>query len=165
MKRCLDAYLNQELMDEKSEAVETHVNECESCWRELVELRDLSLDFDLDDPELQRMVMAEPSPLPQDFTQQVLQRIDAEKPTGLNVVWPWLKRGWTRRQITSVAYAMSATAVIVSAGQALYLWNATTDRASVLLAQGQAYWDALGAHFAGVGAYLVGLWQWLTTVL
>lgn len=157
-----DNYLGQALTDEEALAFEAHVNECESCWQELIELRDL--DLDLDDPELHRMVMSEPSPLPEDFTAQILSRVEAERPTGLNVVWPWIRTKWSRRQIASVAYAMSATMVVISAGELLFLWNRTTDQLSTWTVQGQAYWGALQAHAGGAGAYLSVIWQWLTNL-
>jgi hypothetical protein len=148
-----------ELTDEAATAFEAHVNECESCWQELVELRDLGLD--LDDPALQRMVMAAPSPLPDDFTDQVMSRIEAERPRGVNVVWPWVRQRWSRRQVASAAYAMSATAVVISAGELLYVWNQTTDRLGVLAVQSQAYWDAAMAHASGYSSYLLAAWQWI----
>jgi hypothetical protein len=159
-RRFRDTYLALELTDEQALDFEAHVNECESCWHELVELRDLGLD--LDDPGLQHMVMAQPSPLPDDFTARLISHVEAEQPRGLNVVWPWLRQRWSQRQIASAAYAMSATAVVISAGELLYLWNQTTDRLGVLAIQTQAYWDATMAHASGFSAYLMAAWQWIT---
>lgn len=162
-RRYRDAYLAQELTDEQALDFEAHVNECECCWMELVELRDF--DLDLNDPALQQMVMSEPSPLPGDFTAQVMARIEEERPTGLNVIWPWVRQKWSRKQVASVAYAMSATMVLISAGELLFLWNQTTDRLSVFAAQSQAYWDALNAHAGGLAAYLAAAWQWLIQLM
>jgi hypothetical protein len=126
-------------------------------------LRDLV--GDLNEPELQAMVLNEPSPLPDDFTAQVLMRIEAEKPRGVNIVWPWLRTKWTRRSYSSVAYAMSATVVVISAGNALYLWNQTTNTASEWGAQATTYWDALQASVGGVAGYMGSLWYALLHLL
>lgn len=158
-RRYRDAYLEQALTDDEAMKFEAHVNECEDCWQELMDLQ--ALGFDLNAPEVQEMVMREPSPLPEDFTAQVLSRVEAEKPTGLHVVWPWVRQRWSRRQVASVAYAMSATMVVVSAGEVVFLWNQTTNQFSVWAVQAQAYWDALQATMGGAGAYLGVAWQWL----
>lgn len=155
-RRLRDAYLKQELTEAEALDFESHTNECEACWRELVELQDLG--FDLDDPELQQLVMSEPSPLPDDFTDQVMARIEAERPRGVNVVWPWIRRRWSHKQVASVTYAMTATAVVVGAGEALYLWNQTTSTLTLFVIQLQAYSDA--SH-----AYLMAAWQWLTHLM
>lgn len=155
-RKLRDAYLNQELTEAEALDFEAHVNECETCWRELIALQDLG--FDLDDPVLQQMVMSEPTPLPADFTEQVMARVEAERPRGVNVVWPWVRRKWSHRQVASVAYAMSATAVVVGAGEMLYLWNQTTNQLGILAIQFQAYLDA--SH-----AYVLGAWQWLAHLI
>lgn len=157
MRQHLDGFLEQALSDELAAGVEAHLNECDACWQELNELRNL---FDeLNDPGLQQLVLHEPAPLPADFTEQVMRRVEAERPSGVNLVWPWLRRRWSTRQYASVAYAMSATILVVSAGNLLYLWSATTDRLQLWSIQAQAYWDALQAHLGGTGAYLEGLWH------
>ncbi len=143
VRQLLDAYLNQALGDEQTRVIDEHLVDCDECFRAVTENQVL-LD-DLDDPELQRMVLDEPPPLPEDFTAQVMQRIEDEHPKKVNVIWPWLRKHWTRRQYASVAYAMSATMVVVSAGNLLFLWNESTDRLAVLSAQVQAYWDAFQA--------------------
>lgn len=159
----LDAYLEQALADEQVAALETHLHECDGCWQELMELQNLIAD--LDDPKLEAMVLNEPSPLSADFTAQVMSRIEAEKPAGINLVLPWLRRKWSNRQYASVAYAMAATTVLVSAGQMLYLWNQTTDRLVVWSAQAQAYGDAAAAYLGGASVYLASFWQGLLTLL
>lgn len=150
-------YLDQALTPEVTQRVEAHLFECDQCWQELSVLTDLSND--LHHPDLQRMVLRDPTPLPSDFTDQVMQHVASERPTGLNLVWPWLQRRWSRRQYASVAYAMSATMVVVSAGNLLFLWNQTTNRFGLWMAQGQAYSDALMAYLGGAGLYLNVLWQ------
>lgn len=122
---------------------------------------DLSLDLNLADPELQRLVLTEPSPLPPDFTDRVMELAIAERPHGVHVVWPWLRRKWSGRQYASVAYAMSATLMVVSAGELLFLWNQTTDKLGVLAVQGQAYWDAILAYAGSAGGALASAWQWV----
>lgn len=119
-------------------------------------LRDL-ID-ELNDPALQSLVLTEPSPLPEDFTAQLLMRIEAEQPRGVNIVWPWLRSRWSRRQYASVAYAMSATVVIISASNALFLWNQTTNALGDMADTTSTYWDALQASVGGAAAYLGSLW-------
>lgn len=159
----LDGYLAQELTADEALAVESHVNQCDDCRQELEQMRELWSA--LEDPNLEHMVMAEPSPLPVDFTAQVMQQIEAEQPKGIHLVWPWLNRRWTRRQYASVAYAMSATLVVVSAGELLFLWNQTTNRLELWGAQFQAYNEAAQAHLGGTAIYLTSFWQWLTGLL
>lgn len=162
-RRLRDAYLDQVLTEEETLAFEAHAAECEACWQELVELRDLG--FDLDAPELQQLVMNEPMPLPVDFTEQVMARVEAERPRGINVVWPWIRRKWSHRQVASVAYAMSATAVVVSAGEFLYVWNKSSDTVALMAVKGQAYMEAANAYFGGMSAYIAAAWQWITQLM
>ncbi|MGE5676063.1 MAG: anti-sigma factor family protein [Mycobacterium leprae] len=162
-RRLLDAYLDQALSTEQAEALEAHLNECDACWQEMTAQQGLLAD--LQDPELQRMMLNEPSPLPGDFTAQVMERVEAERPTGLNLVWPWLKRRWSSRQYTSVAYAVGATMVVVSASNLLFLWNQTTDRLGVWSAQGMAYWEGFQAQLGGAAAYLASFWHAITIFL
>lgn len=157
-----DAYLAQALTDEQAAEFEAHTHECESCWQELIDVQDLGMD--LSDPELHRLVMSEPSPLPADFTAQVMSRIEAERPRGLNVVWPWMRNRWSRRQVASAAYAMSATAVVVSAGELLYLWNQTSNTLAIWGVQLQAYGEAAQAHLGGLSMYIMAAWQWLVNL-
>lgn len=159
VRQYLGRYLDSALDDEQSLGVETHLNECDACWQELTAMRDLTLD--LEDPGLQRMVLTDPTPLPTDFTDRVMERVMAERPHGVNVVWPWLRQKWSRRQYASVAYAMSATLMVVSAGELLFLWNQTTDKLGVMAVQGQAYWEAIQAYAGSAGEYLASFWQWL----
>ncbi|HWI63030.1 MAG TPA: hypothetical protein VNT75_14375 [Symbiobacteriaceae bacterium] len=126
-------------------------------------MRDLG--FDLNDPELQQLVMNEPTPLPADFTDQIMARIEAERPRGVNVVWPWIRRKWSHRQVASVAYAMSATAVVVSAGELLYVWNKSTDQVALMAVKFQAYSEAAHAYLGGMGAYVAAAWQWITQLM
>jgi anti-sigma factor RsiW len=159
VRQYLNGYLDQALTPELHEAVEAHLFQCDECWQELTELRNLQTA--LADPLLQGMVLHAPSPLPADFTNQVMARVLDERPAGVNLIWPWLRQRWSTRQYASVAYAMSATMVIVSAGNMLYLWNQTTDRLGVWGAQTQAYWDALQAQVGGTGAHV---FNWLTVL-
>jgi predicted anti-sigma-YlaC factor YlaD len=163
VRQFLDAYLNQALGDEQMQAIEEHLFGCDECFRALSESQELLTD--LEDSELQRMVLTEPPPLPEDFTALVMQRIEDEQPKKVNVIWPWLRKHWTRRQYASVAYAMSATMVVVSAGNLLFLWNESTGRLAVWASQGQAYWDAFQAYMAPVGDWLLYVWQALTALL
>lgn len=162
-RRWRDAYLNQELTEEETLAFEAHAAECDHCWQELIELRDLG--FDLNDPELQQLVLTEPAPLPADFTEQIMAHVEAERPRGVNVVWPWIRRKWSHRQVASVAYAMSATAVVVSAGELLYVWNKSSDQVALMSVKVQAYSEAASAYMGGMGAYLAALWQWITNLM
>lgn len=152
MRQHLQGYLDQALTPELQHTVEKHLYRCETCWPAFTELRDLQIA--LGDPDLHTMMLHEPSPLPEDFTAQVMARVYDERPTGVNLILPWLRQRWSGRQYASVAYAMSATMAIVSAGNMLYLWNQTTDRLALWGAQSQAYWDVLQAQAGGTGAYV-----------
>lgn len=123
------------------------------------------LPVNLHDPELHRAIRHEPAPLPADFTREVMSQIEAEQPTGVRLVWPWLRRRWSRKQVASVAYAMSATMVVVSAGNLLFLWNETTNRLGALGDQLSAYWEAVQAHAVGLGVYTSLAWQALLDLL
>lgn len=163
VRQFLDAYLNQALGDDQMKGIEEHLFECDECFAALSESQELLVD--LADPELQRAVLTEPPPLPDDFTARVMQRIEDEQPKKVNVIWPWLRKHWTRRQYASVAYAMSATMVVVSAGNLLFLWNESTDRLAVWAAQGQAYWEAFQAFTAPAFQWLGQAWQALMALL
>lgn len=154
----LDAFLAQALPDDQQQALEMHLNECDGCWQEMIACRNLTLD--LNDP-----LLAEPAPLPANFTALVMARIEAEQPRGLNLVWPWLRQKWSRRQVASAAYAMSATMVVVSAGNVLFLWTESTSRLSTWAGQAQAYWDAFQAYLGVPGDYLSLLWQGALSLL
>lgn len=163
VRQFLDDYLNQALGDEQVEAIETHLFECDQCFQALSESQAMLME--LDDPELQRMVLTEPPPLPEDFTEQVMGRIEAENPGKGRLAGLWLRKYWTRRRYASAAYAMSATMVVVSAGNLVFLWNETTDQLSVWAARGQAYWDALQAIMAPASDWFFHLWQAFTALL
>ncbi|MFZ5827571.1 MAG: anti-sigma factor family protein [Bacillota bacterium] len=163
VQQFLDAYLNQALGDEQTKQVEEHLFECDDCFKALAESQELV--GELNDPELQHMVLTEPLPLPADFTAQVMQRVEDEHPRKVNVIWPWLRKHWTRRQYASVAYAMSATMVVVSAGNLLFLWNESTDQLSVWAAQVQAYWEAFQAFITPAFDWLVYIWQAVIALL
>jgi len=122
-----------------------HLNQCETCWDELITY--------------------EPAPLPADFTALVMQRVLAEQPKGINLVWPWLRQKWSRRQYASVAYAMTATMVVVSAGNIFFLWNESTNRLALWGVQAQAYWDASQAYMGVPGDYITSAWHALLTLL
>lgn len=159
----LDAYLARVLTDEEAQAVERHISQCEDCRSELTAAQELALA--LEDPLLQDLVLNDPTPLPAGFTDQVMAQVLAEHPTGVNLVLPWLRRRWSGRQYMSLAYAMSATMVVVSAGKMLFLWNETTNRLAIWGVQGQAYWEAAQAYLTGTGGYLVStLSGWVTAL-
>lgn len=162
VQQYLDAYLDQALGEEQMATIEEHLAECDACFSLLAE-RQEPLD-DLEDPMLQRMVLAEPPSLSPDFTAQVMQRVEAEQPAKVRSIRPWLWKNWTRRRYSSVAYAMSATMVVVSAGNLLFLWNKSTDRLAVWAAQGQAYWEALQAYVGPALNWLLDVWQALTAL-
>lgn len=163
VRQNLDRYLEQALPDEQSRAVEAHLNQCERCWGELIALCEVCVD--LDDPYVQQMVTDEPVPLPADFTAQVMNWVQAEQPKGINLVWPWLRQRWSHRQYASVAYAMTATMVVVSAGNVLFLWSESTNRLAMWGVQVQAYWDATQAYMGVPGGYIASAWHALLTLL
>ncbi len=163
VRRNLDRYLERKLTPELTDQVEVHLRHREACRQELIELQNLCAA--LGDSVLQDMVLNEPSPLAADFTARVMEWVAAERSAGVNLVWPWLRRRWSRRQYASAAYAMSVTIVLVSAGNMLFLWNETTDLLGVLSAQGQAYWYAAIAYLSGAGGYLSSVWEWLINLI
>lgn len=141
--------------------MEAHVAKCDACWQELNDMRGFHLD-----PELSHLdKYYAPAPLPEDFTDLVMQRIDDERPKGVNLVWPWLRQRWSRRQYASVAYAMSATMVVVSASNMLFLWNQSS---SLLMTWGiklEAYREALSAYLGASGDYMTMFWEGLLSLL
>jgi len=159
----LELFLDQALPDEESQAVEEHLIGCESCWEEMIALRELCVD--LDDPYVQQIFIAEPAPLPEDFTEQVMARVAAEQPKGINLVWPWLRRKWSRGQYASVAYAMTATMMVVSVSNLLFLWNQSSTTAAVWAVKIQAYWEAVQAYLGVPADYLGSLWHGLLHLL
>lgn len=165
----LAAFLELELGPEQVEAVELHLEVCDECYGRLLEIQaareDRELLGELADPVLGRMMTAEPPPLPPDFTARVMRRMEAEQPARVRPRGSWLRRSWLRRRYASAAYAMSATMLVVSAGNLLFLWNESTDRLAVWYAQGQAYWDALQAVLAPALEWLFNLWQSLFALL
>lgn len=163
VRQNLDRYLEQALPDEQSRAVEEHLNQCAGCWDELIALREICID--LDDPYVQQMVTDEPAPLPADFTATVMNRILAEQPKGINLVWPWLRQKWSHRQYASAAYAMTATMVVVSAGNLLFLWSESTNRLAMWGVQFQAYWNATQAYMGVPSDYIASAWHTLLTLL
>ncbi len=148
--------MDNELGAEEAEAVEAHLNECDACWQELNALR--TLELDLSD-------LGEPAPLPADFTDRVMQQVHDERPTGVHVVWPWLRRKWSRKQYASVAYAMSATLMVFSAGNLLFLWGETSTLLATWGIKAQAYMDALGAYMGVPVEYVSELWKGLLSLL
>lgn len=159
----LDRFLDESLTEHEAHVIEAHISECDLCWATWSELRDTGLD--LDDPTLEQMTLAGPKPLPPDFTKQVMTRIEAERPQGAHVVLPWLRQRWSKRQYASVAYAMSATMVVVSTGNLLYLWTESTTLLNEAGVRIQAYWDAVSAYSALPVTYLSSLWQGLVALL
>lgn len=152
----LHRFLDDALDRTQAEAMEAHLNECDDCWQQLGALR--GLDLDLSD-------LGEPAPLPDDFTDRVMQRVHDERPTGVHLVWPWLRQKWSRKQYASVAYAMSATMVVFSAGNLLFLWSETSTLLSTWGIKAQAYLDAGGAYVGVPAEYISELWKGLLTLL
>lgn len=165
MRQLLSGYLEQALSADRSAAVEAHLHECDECWHQFQTLGEMDLTLALDDPELREMVVNEPPPLPDDFTAQVMNRVEEERPQGVNLVWPWLRRRWSRHQYASAAYAMSATVVVVSASSVLSLWTESTEQLTVWGVQAEAYWDTFLAYIGGAGSGLELLWHQLLTWL
>jgi anti-sigma factor RsiW len=163
VRHVLASYLEQELTAERTRVVEEHLHECDACWQAMRELSDFGLE--LDDPALEQLVLQEHSPLPDDFTAQVMTRIEAEQHRGVTLLWPWLRQKWSGRQYASAAYAMSATVVVVSASSVLSLWTQGLDQLQLWTVQGQAYFDACAAYMGGAGVGLAELWHGLLSLL
>jgi len=156
-------FLDESLTEHEARAIEAHISECDGCWAAWSELCDRQLD--MDEPTLEQVMLAGPKPLPPDFTKQVMERIEADRPQGAHVVLPWLRQRWSRRQYASVAYAMSATMVVVSTGNLIYLWTQSTTMLTEAGAKAQAYWDAVGAYSTLPVTYLMSLWQGLLALI
>ena len=157
----LQQFSDESLQQEEAQQVEAHVAECDACWQELNTMRSFQLDPDLSN--LDQFYV--PAPLPEDFTDLVMQRIHDERPTGVNLVWPWLRQRWSRRQYASVAYAMSATMVVVSASNMLFLWN---ESSTLLMTWGiklTAYREALAAYLGATGDFVTMFWEGLLSLL
>jgi len=162
LHRQLEAYWAQALGEDERRACEAHLAVCDDC-RFLVEGRDLLAD--LNDPEVERLVLMEPPPLPDDFTARVMERVAAEQPRPFSLLWPWLRTKWSVHQYASVAYALCATILVVSLGNGLLLWGQSTDRLAVWMARGQAYWAAAEAYAAPFSQWLHSLWYALAAFL
>lgn len=161
VRQFLDAYWNQELGEEQMRAIDEHLSGCDECLRLL---GGQELLADLADPELERLMLT-PPPLPESFTAQVMERVTEEQSSLLNIIGSWLKQHWIQHQYASMAYALAATIVVVSAGNWLFLWSESTDRLSVWTAQAQAYWAAFQAYVVPVSERLFSMWQALTALL
>ncbi len=158
----LEAYWAEELTGAERADFDAHLEGCAEC-RYLVEGRELLSD--LADPELARMVLTEPPPLPDDFTERVMARVEAERPRPFAFLWPWLRGHWSIHQYASVAYALAATLVVVSLGNRFFLWSQATDRLAVWTAKGQAYWAAIEAWAGPVSDRLLSMWYALTALV
>ncbi len=163
VKSKLNRFLDESLLEHEARAIEAHISECDVCWTAWSELRSTQPAFD--DQTLEQVMLAGPRPLPPDFTKQVMERIEAERPQGANVVVPWLRQRWSKRQYASVAYAMSATMVVVSTGNLLFLWTQSTTMIAEVGVKSQAYWDVLRAYSTLPLTYLISLWQALMALL
>lgn len=161
VRRYLDAYWNQELAEEQMRAIDEHLTGCDDCLRFM---GGPDLLADLNDPEMERLMLT-PPPLPESFTAEVMERVAAEQSSLLNLIGAWLKQHLVQHQYASMAYALAATIVVVSAGNQLFLWSQSTDRLSVWTAQGQAYWAAFQAYVLPVSERLFSMWQSLTALL
>lgn len=159
----LDRFLDESLPAHEARAIEAHLSECDLCWAAWSELRDTQVE--LEDSTLEQIIHAGPKRLPPDFTNQVMARIKTERPQGAYVVLPWLRQRWSKRQYTSVAYAMSATMVVASTGNMLYLWTKSTTLLTDTGVKIQAYWDAVSAYSTLPLTYLSSLWQGLLALL
>lgn len=93
--------------------MDRHLTGCPDCRAELETERDLFAA--LSDPRLHRWVLAQPPPLPRDFTRMVMARVEEEYGSRAWRLWPWLRSRWTAVQWTNAAYAFSAV-LVVSAG-------------------------------------------------
>jgi len=138
--------------------VANHLSRCEACRREYRALEELNAA--LADPLLWAEVLADPAPLPADFSDRVMARVQAEHGNGFHLVLPWLRQRWSRGQYVSLAYALGATTVVVSLGNMLFLWSQCTQRLAVWAAQGLAFWAALQARLdAFLSGWVAALFQ------
>jgi anti-sigma factor RsiW len=151
----LDRYLDQALPAEEAAIVEAHINQCEECWAELNQWQ--AMTRDLAHPDLQAMVLANPPPLPADFTARLMERVEAERPPAFELLWPWLRKRWSTHQITSLAYGMVAAFSIFTMGNAYMAWNLSTNQMDIWMIQATAYSDSLQANMGGLMGYSASL--------
>lgn len=156
----LNRYLDRVLPAEKEEAIRNHLLGCEACRLEYEELEQLVQQMDL---ELQQMIFDEPQSLSDDFTAQVLQRVETEYSSGQSWVWPW--RRWFRHRYVSLSYAAMATLVVISAGNPFFLWNEGMNRMATWGAQLQTGINVTGAYAAVPVHLLDSLWQGLRSLV
>ncbi len=95
-----------------------HLAYCADCRAELED--DRNLFAALADPQLHQRVLADPPPLPVNFTQQVMLRLAQEHEAALWQPWNWFKGHWTWGRWANAAYAFSAV-LVVSAGSSEFL--------------------------------------------
>lgn len=157
VQRLLDAYLEGALTPEEEAALAVHCGTCVACRLELDDRR--ALLAALDDPGLQAAVLAHLRPLPDDFTDQVLQRIADEQGSGLNLLWPWLQRRWSASQYAGLAYALCFTLLLFAAGGVLMQWEQHTGTLSTLGIESQASWIGLQTRLHLTTAWFSQLWQ------
>lgn len=134
----LDAFLDGRLSPDEEVKVEAHLQRCTSCAVAESERRDLLALLD-------GITLDALAPLPEDFTVQVLRRVDAEAERKPTLLWPWLQGKWTARQYWSAGQALAATAAAVAGINLLIAWEAQTGNLFELTTTLQAYWQgALG---------------------
>jgi len=157
VQRLLDAYCDEVLSPEEATAVALHCEACPTCRRSLADRR--TLLSALADPGLEAELLANLRPLPDNFTDQVLQRIADERGSGLNLLWPWLQRRWSASQYAGLAYALCFTLLIFTAGGVLLQWEQHTGTLSSLGIESQASWFDLQTRLHLTTAWFGQLWQ------
>lgn len=149
IQRRLDAYLHNELGPEENGRIATHLATCATCRAELEAWRALSLL--LSDTQL--------GPLPPDFTQQVLRRIEDE--TEGHLLWPWLRRRWSVHQFVSMAYAVGTTAAAAALSVLVLRYGLIAEVGE----QAQTHLVNARVSVEITGAWLSQLWQSLLAPL
>jgi anti-sigma factor RsiW len=150
----LPAFLDDRLSSVEAAAVEDHVAACETCWAHLKRLTDedqaatADLAAELAEPALMQLMQSEPPPLPDDFTDQVMARID----------WAPVKRPWWARALhhpaVSFSYAAAATFLIISVAQKVFLWEQATNGFGSVILQGQVWLELLSARLSAVAFWM-----------
>ena len=155
--RSMDPYLDGILADGAAAELTRHCEQCAGCRAELDERRGLLAA--LDTPELADLLLADLRPLPDDFTDQVLRRVAAERSSGLNLLWPWLQQRWSLSQYAGVAYALCATALVFAAGGILLKWEQQTGMLSRWGVGSRGRVTEVQARFQLTTAWLSQLWH------
>lgn len=163
VREWLPAFAADRLPPDLAIPVEEHLAECDACWAAWERLREGSTETEtswdeleglLGDPKLGHLMMESPPPLPEGWTEALLERIETPKPVERNRWWATA----LRHPAVSITYAAAAALLVFSVGQRLFLWESATNGFGTILLQGQLWLVQLSARLAEVTAWVSSLW-------